>query len=61
MDVEGYELAILGSYSFDIKPKIIFLGTRFYNCNDIVNSHHRMINLGYYIFPERDNCLLILK
>ena len=61
MDVEGYELDILSSYSFDLKPKIIFLETRFYNYDELVSFYSRMIKLGYSIFPEKDNCLFILK
>lgn len=61
LDVEGYELNIINSYSFDIKPQVIYLETRFFNYNDLVLFYERMIKLGYSIFPERDNCLLILK
>lgn len=61
MDVEGYELDILSTYSFNLKPKIIFMETRFYSYNDLVSFYSRMKNLGYSIFPEKDNCLMINK
>lgn len=59
LDVEGYELNILMDYSFKIKPKYIFAETRFFSFNDLVVFYERMRKLGYAIFQENDNTLLI--
>jgi len=61
IDTEGSEIEIITSFNFAIKPQIIFIETRFYNYNKIVPFYDRMIGLGYSIFPEKDNCLMILK
>lgn len=59
LDVEGYELNILMDYSFNIKPKYIFVETRFFSFHDLVGFNKRMRNLGYAILTENDNTLLI--
>ena len=61
IDVEGYELSILNSFSFSIKPKIIYMETRFFCFDEMIGFNDRMNKLGYSIFPEKDNCLYILK
>lgn len=61
IDTEGHELEILNSYSFKNKPKVIFIETRFYDYNDITPFYQYMHKHGYSIFPEKDNCLFILK
>ena len=61
IDVEGYENVILDAYSFKIKPQIIFLETRFYNYSTLEKMYAKFINMGYRIFPEKDNTLLILR
>jgi FkbM family methyltransferase len=61
LDVEGYELEILMDYDFRVKPTVIFMETRFFNYHELTIFYSKMIGLGYRIYPERDNCLLVLK
>jgi hypothetical protein len=61
IDVEGKERDIFDSYSFKIKPKIIYFENRFYNYDEMMNLNSKFISLGYRVFREKDNTLLILK
>jgi len=61
IDIEGYEMELLNQYDFKIKPKIIYFESRFYSFDVLVAANKRFLQLGYRIFPEKDNCLLILK
>jgi len=61
IDIEGQEKLLFDNYSFLIKPKAIFFEIRFYSYDVLVKMYAKFIKLGYRIFPERDNVLLILK
>jgi FkbM family methyltransferase len=61
IDIEGKEKDIFDNYSFQIKPKIIYFENRFLNYDDMLNLNAKFIDLGYRIFREQDNTLLILK
>jgi FkbM family methyltransferase len=61
LDVEGYEISILNAFSFNPRPKIIYMETRFFCFDEIVKFNDKMLKLGYFIFPEADNCLFIQK
>lgn len=61
LDVEGFEWQILSNYSFAVKPKAIYMEIRFYNYHQLVTIYKKFIELGYRIFPEKDNCLMVLK
>ncbi len=61
VDVEGFEWKILENYSFTVKPKVIYMEIRFYNYHQLITIYKKFYELGYRIFPEKDNCLMILK
>jgi len=61
IDVEGYETVILNSYNFSVKPAAIYIETRFYNYDTLVKLYSKFIQIGYRIFPEKDNTLMLLK
>lgn len=61
IDIEGYEIEVLTEYHFEVMPKIIYIETRFYNYDCLVKQYDKYQKMGYRIFPERDNCLFILK
>ena len=61
LDVEGHELEILNAYSFSLKPKALYIEIRFLSYNEYIPFYDRMINLGYNIYEEGNNCLFVLK
>lgn len=60
-DVEDIELTIFNSYDFKIKPKVIYFETRFFSFDTITPFYEKMRTHGYSIYPEKDNCLMILE
>jgi FkbM family methyltransferase len=61
IDIEGKEKDIFDTYSFSIKPKIIYFENRFLSYDEMLQLNSKFNDLGYRIFREKDNTLLILK
>jgi FkbM family methyltransferase len=61
IDIEGKEKDIFDSYSFSIKPEIIYFENRFLTFDEMLELNAKFISLGYRVFREQDNTLLILK